>query len=110
MNIYKFTTFVLNDNSRGLRPTVRLITLYRALHACGLARAHDIVKDLYTEDAEYHRLRVEFLVDDAALGRLMYEMHNRRAFYTRPEIERMSNMSGYGIADSINLGILEKNP
>ena len=108
MNIYKFSTFVLNSSDK--RPSVRLIVLYRALHACGLKRAYDMVKDLYPYDATYGRVRVEFLVDDSALGRLMYEIHNRHDQYTRPCIERMSAMSGYGIADSINLNILESNP
>ena len=52
-------------------------------------------------------MRVELLLDDAALGRVMYEMHSRFDTYTRPDIERMSGLNGYSVADSINLNLLK---
>jgi len=86
MNLYHFKLQVLNSSDK--RPTVRLIMLYRALHDCSLKQAKDYVEDKYSKEF-WGRVNINFLVDDTALGRIMYAVHDKPDFYTRPDIERL---------------------
>jgi len=91
MNVYNLTTSVGDYNANKGRPTIGLIKLYRALHDIGLKQAKDIVEEQHP-DKDRTNYSLSFILDDEALGRVLYTIHSdRRNVMHIESLERINN-------------------